>query len=101
MTAAVTGLNEKAAKAAGVKYAKVLGYSASHASYYPGGHNMSIKTLFDPDTGRILGAQIVGFDGVDKRIDVMATAIRSGSRRMSSATWSWPTRLRTPRRRTR
>lgn len=78
MTAAVTGLNEKAAKAAGVKYAKVLGYSASHASYYPGGHNMSIKTLFDPDTGRILGAQIVGFDGVDKRIDVMATAIRSG-----------------------
>ena len=78
MTAAVTGLNEKSAQAAGVKYDKVLGYSASHAGYYPGGRNMSIKTLFDPDTGRILGAQIVGFDGVDKRIDVMATAIRSG-----------------------
>lgn len=78
MTAAVTGLNEKAAKAAGLKYSKVLGYSASHAGYYPGGRNMSIKTLFDPDTGRILGAQIVGFDGVDKRIDVMATAIRFG-----------------------
>ena len=78
MTAAVTGLNEKAAKAAGVKYAKVLGYSASHAGYYPGGRNMSIKTLYDPDTGRILGAQIVGFDGVDKRIDVMAVAVRKG-----------------------
>ncbi len=80
MTAAVTGLNEKAAKAAGVKYEKVLGYSASHAGYYPGGKNMSVKTLFDPDTGRILGAQIVGFDGVDKRIDVMGVAIRSGLR---------------------
>lgn len=78
MTAAVTGLNEKAAKAAGVKYAKVQGYSASHAGYYPGGRNMSIKTLYDPDTGRILGAQIVGFDGVDKRIDVMAVAVRKG-----------------------
>ena len=78
MTAAVTGLNEKAAKAAGVKYAKVLGYSASHAGYYPGGRNMSIKTLYDPDTGRILGAQIVGFDGVDKRIDVMAVVVRKG-----------------------
>ena len=78
MTAAVTGLNEKAAKAAGLSYSKVLGYSASHAGYYPGGRNMSIKTLFDPDTGRILGAQIVGFDGVDKRIDVLAAAIRAG-----------------------
>lgn len=78
MTAAVTGLNEKAAKAAGLSYSKVLGYSASHAGYYPGGRNISIKTLFDPDTGRILGAQIVGFDGVDKRIDVLAAAIRAG-----------------------
>lgn len=78
MTAAATGLNEKAAKVAGVAYDKVVTYSASHATYYPGAQNMTIKTLFDPQTGRILGAEIVGFDGVDKRIDVMATAIRSG-----------------------
>ena len=78
MTAASTGLNEITAKAAGFSYDKAITYSASHASYYPGAKNMTVKTLFDPDTGRILGAQIVGFDGVDKRIDVLATAIRSG-----------------------
>ena len=78
MTAAATGLNERAAQAAGMTYDKAVTYSASHASYYPGAQNMTIKTLFDPATGRILGAQIVGFDGVDKRIDVMATAIRAG-----------------------
>ncbi len=78
MTVATTGINEKTAKQAGVSYDKVLTYSASHAGYYPGGRNMSIKTLFDPDSGKILGAQIVGFDGVDKRIDVLATAIRTG-----------------------
>ena len=78
MTAAATGLNEKAAQAAGVAYDKAVTYSASHATYYPGAQNMTIKTLFDPQTGRILGAEIVGFDGVDKRIDVMATAIRAG-----------------------
>ena len=78
MTAAATGLNERSAKAAGVAYDKVVTYSASHAAYYPGAQNMTVKTLFDPATGRILGAQIVGFDGVDKRIDVMATAVRAG-----------------------
>ena len=78
MTAAATGLNEKAAQAAGVAYDKTVTYSASHATYYPGAQNMTIKTLFDPQTGRILGAEIVGFDGVDKRIDVMAAAIRAG-----------------------
>lgn len=78
MTAAATGLNEKAAQAAGVAYDKAVTYSASHATYYPGAQNMTIKTLFDPQTGRILGAEIVGFDGVDKRIDVMAAAIRAG-----------------------
>lgn len=78
MTAAATGLNERAAKAAGVAYDKAVTYSASHATYYPGAQNMTVKTLFDPDTGRILGAQIVGFDGVDKRIDVMAAAVRQG-----------------------
>ncbi len=78
MTAAATGLNERAAKAAGVAYDKAVTYSASHATYYPGAQNMTVKTLFDPDTGRILGAQIVGFDGVDKRIDVLAAAVRQG-----------------------
>lgn len=75
---AVTGLSEKTASAAGIEYDKVLNYSASHAVYYPGGENMTIKTLFEPKTGRILGAQLIGADGVDKRADVLATAIRSG-----------------------
>ncbi len=78
MTAAVTGVSEKGAQKAGLKYNKVYTYSASHATYYPGARNMSVKTLFDPDTGRVLGAQIVGYEGVDKRADVMASAICSG-----------------------
>lgn len=77
MACASTGLNEKAAKAAGIKYDKVVNFSPSHATYYPGAGDMTIKTLYDPEDGRVLGAQIVGFDGVDKRIDVLATAIRS------------------------
>lgn len=78
MTAAATGLNEKAARAAGIAYDRVVTYSASHATYYPGATDMTIKTLYDPESGKILGEQIVGFDGVDKRIDVIATAIRAG-----------------------
>lgn len=78
MTAASTGLTEKAARAAGVPYEKVYTYSASHASYYPGARNMQVKVLFDPASGRIVGAQIVGYEGVDKRIDVIATAIYAG-----------------------
>ena len=78
MTVATTGVNERAAKAAGLDYDKVYTYSNSHASYYPGSTGMSIKTLYDKGTGKILGAQIVGFDGVDKRCDVLATAIRAG-----------------------
>lgn len=78
MTVAATGINERQAKAAGMDFDRVVTFSASHATYYPGASNMTIKTLFDPADGRILGAQIVGFDGVDKRIDVLATAIRAG-----------------------
>lgn len=78
MTAASTGLNEKAATAAGIPWEAVVTYSASHAAYYPGATDMTVKTLYNPESGRILGAQIVGFDGVDKRIDVLATAIRAG-----------------------
>ncbi len=78
LTAACTGLNEKSAKAAGVKYERIVGYWGNHAGYYPGAQNMTVKVLFDPETGKILGAQIVGPAGVDKRIDVFATAIRAG-----------------------
>ena len=78
LTAACTGLNEKSAKAAGVAYERIVGYWGNHAGYYPGAQNMLVKVLFAPDTGRVLGAQIVGPAGVDKRIDVFATAIRAG-----------------------
>ena len=78
MTVATTGLNETSAKAQGLPCDKVRLYSASHATYYPGATNMSIKVVFSPQDGKILGAQIVGFEGVDKRIDVLATALRAG-----------------------
>lgn len=80
MTVATTGLNEKSAAAAGIDYDKTYTYSASHATYYPGAGQMSIKALWDKKTLRIIGAQIVGFDGVDKRMDVLATAIRLGAK---------------------
>ncbi len=76
LTVANTGMTEKTAKKLGLNYDKVFTYSASHAGYYPNGSMMSVKTIFDKDSGKILGAQIVGQDGVDKRIDVIATAIR-------------------------
>lgn len=78
MTVAATGLNEAAAHAAGIAFDKTITFSASHATYYPGASNMTVKTLFSPQTGKLLGAQIVGFEGVDKRIDVLAAALRAG-----------------------
>lgn len=80
MTVATTGLNEKSAKDAGFDFDKTYTYSASHASYYPDATMMSVKVLWDKATHKILGAQIVGFDGVDKRMDVIATAIRLGAK---------------------
>ena len=80
MTVATTGLNEKAAGLAGIDYDKTYTYSASHATYYPGAAQMSVKALWDKKTLKIIGAQIVGFDGVDKRMDVLATAIRFGAK---------------------
>lgn len=80
MTIATTGLNEKSAEAAGIDFNKIYTYSASHASYYPGGNMMSVKILWDRKTLKIIGAQIVGFDGVDKRMDVIASAIRFGAK---------------------
>lgn len=78
LTVASTGINERQARAAGQLYEKVVLMPASHASYYPGGKVMTLKVLFNRQKNQILGAQIVGEDGVDKRIDVIATAIRAG-----------------------
>lgn len=77
MTAASTGINEKTAKLLGIAADKVILSPMNHAGYYPGGKVMTLKVLFEKDTYRLLGAQIVGFEGVDKRIDVLATAIRA------------------------
>ena len=78
LTAAATGLNETAARKAGLDVEAVILSPMNHAGYYPGGRVMTIKAVFARDTGKLLGAQIVGADGVDKRIDVLATAIRAG-----------------------
>ncbi|MUK48285.1 FAD-dependent oxidoreductase [Aliivibrio fischeri] len=75
---ASTGKNEKTLKREGISYEKVFVHTASHASYYPGTEIVSFKLLFSPETRKILGAQAVGKDGIDKRIDVMAVAQRAG-----------------------
>jgi len=78
LTAAMTGASEKALAKTNIEHEKVYLHPASHAAYYPGAEPMHIKLLFAKPQGRILGAQIVGGDGVDKRIDVLAVAIRAG-----------------------
>ncbi|MGM9530610.1 FAD-dependent oxidoreductase [Intestinibacter sp.] len=78
MTVATTGINEKTAKKLGIDCDKVFLSPMSHASYYPGGKVMTMKVLFEKETYKLLGAQIVGYEGVDKRIDVLATAIHAG-----------------------
>lgn len=78
MTVATTGLNEQAAKKSGIDCDKVYLSPSSHASYYPGGTMMTMKVLFEKGSYRLLGAQIIGYDGVDKRIDVLATAMNAG-----------------------
>ncbi|MFA1561076.1 FAD-dependent oxidoreductase [Aliivibrio fischeri] len=75
---ASTGKNEKTLKREDISYEKVFVHTASHASYYPGAEIVSFKLLFSPETRKILGAQAVGKDGIDKRIDVMAVAQRAG-----------------------
>ncbi len=76
MAVATTGLNEKSAASAGINYDKTYISAMSHAGYYPGATGMTVKVLWDRDTLKLIGAQIVGFEGVDKRCDVLATAIR-------------------------
>ena len=78
MTVASTGVNEKTARRLGLNYDKVFLWSPSHAGYYPDAGYMSMKVLFEKHSGKILGAQIVGSKGVDKRCDVLAVAIRAG-----------------------
>ena len=78
MTAALTGINERTAKAMGIDADTVILSPMSHAGYYPGGKVMTMKVVFEKGSYRLLGAQIVGYEGVDKRIDVLATAIRAG-----------------------
>ncbi len=78
LTAAATGVNETNAKKAGLDVDTVVLSPMSHAGYYPGGKLMTVKVVFERETCRLLGAQIVGYEGVDKRIDVLATAIRAG-----------------------
>lgn len=78
MTAGSTGSSERTLRRLGRAYSKVYLHPSGHAGYYPGTADMHIKLLFTPEDGRVLGAQIAGFDGVDKRLDVLATAIRAG-----------------------
>ncbi len=78
LTAGMTGATERTLKRLGRPYRKVHVHPNGHASYYPGTHAMHLKVLFDPNDGRLLGAQAVGVDGVDKRIDVLAVALRAG-----------------------
>jgi NADPH-dependent 2,4-dienoyl-CoA reductase/sulfur reductase-like enzyme/rhodanese-related sulfurtransferase len=80
LTVATTGVNEKRLKSAGRNYQAIHTHPGSHAGYYPGAERISLKLLFDPGTGQILGAQGVGGAGTDKRIDVLATAIAGGIR---------------------
>ncbi|BDG48585.1 CoA-disulfide reductase [Parageobacillus sp. KH3-4] len=78
LTVAATGSNEKTLKQLGIPYEVVHVHPMSHASYYPNATQMTLKLIFDKETGKIYGAQAVGKDGVDKRIDVIATAIKGG-----------------------
>lgn len=78
LTVGMTGSSEKTLKRLHRAYETVTIHAASHASYYPGASPINLKLIFDPQNGKILGAQAVGIDGVDKRIDVIATALRAG-----------------------
>ena len=78
MAAALTGLTEGLAQRMGIAHQVIHLHPGSHAGYFPGAERVSLKVLFDPETGKLLGAQGIGRDGIDKRIDVIATAIYAG-----------------------
>lgn len=78
MTAGGTGANEKTLKRENIPYRKVYLHPGHHAGYYPGAAPLHLKVLFAPDTGKLLGAQVTGYEGVDKRLDVLVTAMHAG-----------------------
>lgn len=78
LTLAMTGASEKALRCCGIPYRKSYNHAAHHAGYYPGAEEIALKLLYAPEDGRLLGAQAVGKEGVDKRIDVIALAIQKG-----------------------
>ncbi|WP_282039491.1 CoA-disulfide reductase [Saccharicrinis aurantiacus] len=78
MTAGITGMTHRGLKAAGIKHESTIVNAGSHAGYYPGSMQMILKISFDPDNGKLLGGQIVGYKGVDKRLDLLATIIKNG-----------------------
>ena len=78
LTVATTGINETAAKRAGIPYERSYSFPFSNATYYPGAAQLAVKLLFNKENGKVLGAQFIGQKGADKRCDVMATAIRCG-----------------------
>ena len=78
MTAGGTGLTERQLQAAGIEYRKVYTNHNGHAAYYPGTAPLFVKVLFAPGDGRVLGGQVLGWDGVDKRVDVLAVIVRAG-----------------------
>jgi NADPH-dependent 2,4-dienoyl-CoA reductase/sulfur reductase-like enzyme/rhodanese-related sulfurtransferase len=78
LTAACTGANEKLLRRNNIPYEAIHLHPMSHASYYPGAAPLALKVMYHTETGKILGAQAVGADGVDKRIDILATAIQAG-----------------------
>jgi len=78
LAVASTGLSEKTLQRKALRYEKIYVHAASHAGYYPGAHPVTLKLLFNPESGLILGAQAIGKDGIDKRIDVISVAQRAG-----------------------
>jgi len=78
LTAACTGANEETLRRAAIPFQAIHLHPSSHAGYYPGAEPIALKVLFAPGTGKLLGAQAIGHDGVDKRIDVLATALKTG-----------------------
>jgi NADPH-dependent 2,4-dienoyl-CoA reductase/sulfur reductase-like enzyme/rhodanese-related sulfurtransferase len=78
LTVASTGLSEKVLRAEGIPFLSSITHSASHAGYYPDAQPTSLKIVFGPGDGRLLGAQIVGYDGVDKRVDMVAAILKAG-----------------------
>lgn len=78
LTVASTGVSGRTLRKENIPYSSSITHSGSHAGYYPGAIPMSIKIVFDPQSGKLYGAQIVGYDGVDKRVDLMATVVKNG-----------------------